>query len=52
MVSGILEVDLVGTDAEASDNDEILGLLQNPLRELSLRTNTDDMNVTIFTRDQ
>jgi hypothetical protein len=46
VVGGILEVDLVGTDAEAADNDQVLGLLQNPLRELGLRADTDDMNIT------
>jgi len=36
VVGSILEVDLIGTDAEAPDNDQVLGLLQNPLRELCL----------------
>ena len=52
MVGGILEVDLVSTDAEASDNDQVLGLLQNPLGKLGLGANTDDVNVTMFTTGQ
>ena len=42
-----LEVDLVGTDTEATDDEEVCGLTENLLGELCLGANTDDLNVTI-----
>lgn len=43
---GILEIDLVGTNAETSDHDQVLGLLEDSRRELGLGADTDHMNVT------
>lgn len=45
-VGGILEVDLVGTNTEATDDNEVLGLPQNASSELSLGTNTDDVDIS------
>jgi hypothetical protein len=42
----ILEVDLVGTDTEATHDDEVSGFLQHTSRELCLGTDTDDVDVT------
>lgn len=36
LIGSILKIDLVGTDTEATDDDEVLGLLQNTGSELSL----------------
>ena len=36
LIGSILEIDLVGTDTEATDDDEVLGLLQDASSELSL----------------
>lgn len=46
LFSGILEIDLVGTDTEATDDDEVLCLLQDSCGELGLGANTDDVNIT------
>jgi hypothetical protein len=36
LIGGILKVDLVGTDTETTDDDEVLGLLQDSCGELGL----------------
>lgn len=46
LVSGILEVDLVGTDTEATDDDKVLCFLQDSCGELGLGANTDDVDIT------
>lgn len=43
---GILEVNLVGSDAEAADHNQVLSLLEDPRGELSLGADTNHMNVT------
>jgi hypothetical protein len=40
-----LKVDLVCSNAEAADDDQVLGLLQHPLGELRLRADADDMHI-------
>ena len=47
-----MEVDLVGTDAEAPNDDELLCFAQHPSRELGLGTDTDDMDVSVSIRDK
>lgn len=47
MLGGILEVDLVGTNTEASDHDQVLGLLEDSCGELGLGADADHMNVTV-----
>lgn len=42
-----LEVDLVGTDTEAADDEEVCGLTKDLFGELCFGANTDDLNVTI-----
>lgn len=42
-----LEVDLVGTDTEAADDEEVCGLTEDLFGELCFGANTDDLNVTI-----
>lgn len=44
---GIIEIDLVGSDTEAADHDEVLSLTENPLGELGLRADTDSMDITV-----
>ena len=46
VLSGILEVDLVGTDAEAADHNQVLGLLEDSCGELGLGADTNHMHVT------
>lgn len=45
LFGGILEVDLVGTNAEATDHNQVLSLLEDPRGELGLGTDTNHMNV-------
>lgn len=45
---GIFEIDLVCSDAEAADDNQVLGFPKNRLRELCFRSNTDNMDVTIL----
>lgn len=45
VVSGILQVDLVRSDAETADGDEILGFGENARAELCLGPDADDMHV-------
>ena len=45
MAGGVFEVDLVGTNAEATDNEEVLGLAKNALGELSLGADADDVDI-------
>lgn len=42
----VVEVDLVGTDAEASHYEQVLGFAQDFLGKLGLGSNTDDLNIT------
>lgn len=46
MVSSVIEVDLVGTDAEAADHLEVLGLAKDFVGELGFRANADDVDIT------
>ena len=45
LVGGILEVDLVGTDTEATDDDKVLCFLQDSCGELCLGANTNDVDI-------
>lgn len=49
ILGGELKVDLVGTDTEAADDEEVLGLSEDLLGELCLGANTDDLDVTVIT---
>lgn len=42
-----LEVDLVGTDTEAADDEEVCSLTEDLFGELCLGADTDNLNVTI-----
>ena len=42
----VVEVDLVGTDAEASHYEQVLGFAQDFLGKLGLGSNTNDLNIT------
>ena len=46
MLSGIVKVDLVSANAEAADNDKILGFLQDFGGELGLRSYSYHMYVS------
>jgi len=48
MLGSIVEVDLVGTDAEASDDNEVLCLAEDTLAQLRLGSDSDDMDITIL----
>jgi hypothetical protein len=43
---GVLEVDLVRADAEAADDDEVLGFGEDASGELRLRTDSKDMDIS------
>jgi hypothetical protein len=47
ILGGKLEVDLVGTDTEAADDEEVCSLTEDLLSELCLGTDTNDLNVAI-----
>jgi hypothetical protein len=47
VLGGIFEVDLVGADAEAADDNEVLSLAQHPLRKFRLGADSDGVNVTV-----
>jgi len=42
---GIFEVDLVGADAEAADDDQVLGVFEDVGRELGFGADADDLHV-------
>lgn len=48
----ISEVDLVGSDTEASDDEQVLGLAQNFLAQLCLGADTDNMDLTSICQGQ
>lgn len=50
--SGISEVDLVGSDTEASDDEQVLGLAQNLLAQLCLGADTDNMDLASICQGQ
>jgi hypothetical protein len=52
LVGGILEVDLVGTDTEATDDDKVLRFLQDSCGELRLRANTNDVDIPAIQHSQ
>lgn len=45
MSGGVLQVDLVGADTEAADDQQVLGFAEDLFRQLGLGTNADDMDV-------
>ena len=45
MAGSIVEIDLVGTDAEAADDEQVLGFAQHLLGELRLRADADDVDI-------
>jgi hypothetical protein len=47
MLGGIVEVDLVCSNAEASDDDQVLCLTQHSVVQLRLGANTNNVDVTI-----
>lgn len=47
MAGSEIEVDLVGTDTEAANNEQVLGLAEDLFGELGLGTNTNDLDVTV-----
>ncbi len=46
MLSGVFEVDLVGTNAEAADDEQVLGLAKDLLRQFGLGADADNVDVT------
>lgn len=50
--SSIIEVDLVGSDTEASDDEQVLGLAQNLLAQLCLGADTNNMDLTSICQGQ
>lgn len=46
LFGGIIEIDLVGTDAEATDDNQILRLAEDLFAKLGLGSDADDMNVS------
>jgi hypothetical protein len=46
MTGGILKIDLVRSDAETTDYDEVGCVSQNIRRELGFRSDADDMDVS------
>lgn len=47
MAGSVIEVDLVGTDTEAADDEQVLGLTEDLLGELRLGTDTDDLDFSV-----
>ena len=47
MLGGILQVDLVGADAEAADDGEVLSLCQYLGRQLCLGADTNNVDITL-----
>lgn len=45
MLGGIVQVYLVGTDAEAADDEEVLGLTKNLLGQLGLGPDSNNVNI-------
>lgn len=48
MLGGIVKINLVGTDTETADHNEVLSLAKDIRGELRLRTDTDSMDITIW----
>lgn len=46
MASRVVEVDLVGPDAEAADDQQVLGLGKDTVRQFGLGADTNDMDIT------
>jgi len=46
IAGSVIEVDLVGTDTEAADDEQVLGLTEDLLGELRLGTDADDLDFT------
>jgi hypothetical protein len=46
MSRGVIEVDLVGSNTEAADNDEVLCLTEDILSKFGLRSNPEDVHVS------
>lgn len=47
MAGGVIEINLVGTDAEAADDQQVLGLAEDLLAQSGLGANADDVNVAV-----
>jgi hypothetical protein len=45
MTGGVVEIDLVGANAEAADDQQVLGLAEDLFAESGLGANTDDVNI-------
>jgi len=46
MLGGIVQIDLVGTDAEAADDEQVLSLRQYLGRQLCLGPDADNVDIT------
>lgn len=46
MTCGVIEIDLVSTDAKAANDEQVLGLAENALAQLSFGANSNNMDVT------